>query len=102
MTPYLILDGEIEAALKFAAERGVEVALILPFFLPYCFFRDLSAFCKGRLEIRFDFRNAVRIVQMIDHERFLSFPTMPVETAKGYVIPYGDRPLDDDKLGDNV
>ena len=30
MTPYLILDGEIEAALKFAAERGVEVALILP------------------------------------------------------------------------
>ena len=38
----------------------------------------------------------------IDHERFLSFPTMPVETAKGYVIPYGDRPLDDDKLGERV
>ncbi len=30
MTPYLILDGEMEAALKFAAERGVEVVLILP------------------------------------------------------------------------
>ncbi|WP_251205209.1 cardiolipin synthase [Acetatifactor aquisgranensis] len=30
MTPYLILDGEIETALKFSAERGVEVALILP------------------------------------------------------------------------
>lgn len=30
MTPYLILDEELEAALKFAAERGVEVALILP------------------------------------------------------------------------
>ena len=30
MTPYLILDGEMEAALKFAAERGVDVALILP------------------------------------------------------------------------
>ena len=30
MTPYLILDGELETALKFAAERGVEVALILP------------------------------------------------------------------------
>ena len=29
-TPYLILDGEMEAALKFAAERGVDVALILP------------------------------------------------------------------------
>lgn len=30
MTPYLILDGEMETALCFAAERGVEVKLILP------------------------------------------------------------------------
>ncbi len=30
MMPYLILDGEMETALKFAAERGVEVAIILP------------------------------------------------------------------------
>ena len=30
MTPYLILDGETETALKFAAERGVEVVLLLP------------------------------------------------------------------------
>ena len=30
MTPYLILDGEMETALKYAAERGVEVKLILP------------------------------------------------------------------------
>ena len=30
MSPYLILDGELETALRFAAERGVEVALILP------------------------------------------------------------------------
>ena len=30
MTPYLILDGELETALKFAAERGVDVRLILP------------------------------------------------------------------------
>ncbi len=30
MSPYLILDGEMEAALKFAAERGVDVKLILP------------------------------------------------------------------------
>ncbi len=30
MTPYLILDGETETALKFAAERGVEVILLLP------------------------------------------------------------------------
>ncbi len=30
MTPYLILDGEMETALKFAAERGVEIVLLLP------------------------------------------------------------------------
>ncbi|MGN0465811.1 MAG: phospholipase D-like domain-containing protein [Lachnospiraceae bacterium] len=30
MSPYLILDGEMETALKFAAERGVDVKLILP------------------------------------------------------------------------
>ena len=30
MTPYLILDNELETALKFAAERGVDVRLILP------------------------------------------------------------------------
>lgn len=30
MTPYLILDGELESALKFAAKRGVDVKIILP------------------------------------------------------------------------
>lgn len=30
MSPYLILDSETENALKFAAKRGVDVALILP------------------------------------------------------------------------
>ena len=30
MTPYLILDGELETALCYAAERGVDVRLILP------------------------------------------------------------------------
>ena len=30
MTPYLILDGKMERALTFAAERGVDVELILP------------------------------------------------------------------------
>lgn len=30
MTPYLILDGEMETALQFAAKRGVDVRLILP------------------------------------------------------------------------
>ena len=30
MTPYLILDGALETAIKFAAQRGVDVTLILP------------------------------------------------------------------------
>ena len=30
MTPYLIIDGEMENAIKFAAERGVDVRIILP------------------------------------------------------------------------
>lgn len=30
MSPYLILDDEMETALKFASERGVDVTLILP------------------------------------------------------------------------
>ena len=30
MTPYLILDGELETALRFAAQRGVDVKMILP------------------------------------------------------------------------
>jgi len=38
----------------------------------------------------------------MEYARFLSYPSMPVEDAKGYVIPYGDCPLDDDKLGERV
>ncbi len=34
--------------------------------------------------------------------RFLSYPTLPAEEAAGYVIPYGDCPLDNDKLGERV
>jgi len=30
MSPYLILDGEMMDAIRFAAERGIEVAMILP------------------------------------------------------------------------
>lgn len=30
MTPYLILDNELESSIKYAAERGVDVKLILP------------------------------------------------------------------------
>lgn len=37
-----------------------------------------------------------------DYDRFLSFPTYPSEKSNGFVIPYGDCPLDDDKLGERV
>ena len=30
MTPYLILDGELENSLRFAAKRGIDVKIILP------------------------------------------------------------------------
>ena len=30
MTPYLILDGELETAIMYAAQRGIDVKLILP------------------------------------------------------------------------
>ena len=30
MSPYLILDGELETALKYAGQRGIDVKLILP------------------------------------------------------------------------
>lgn len=33
---------------------------------------------------------------------FLAYPSFPAKEAKGYVIPYGDCPLDDDKLGERV
>ncbi len=41
MTPYLILDSELELALKYAAKRGVDVVLLLPGIpdkkIPYAF-----------------------------------------------------------------
>ena len=37
-----------------------------------------------------------------DFGRFLSYPTYPPENASGYIIPYGDCPLDSDKVGERV
>ncbi len=37
-----------------------------------------------------------------DYAHFLSYPTLPVKDAKGFVIPYGDCPLDDDRVGERV
>lgn len=37
-----------------------------------------------------------------EYARFLSYPVNPRENAKGWVIPYGDCPLDNDKVGERV
>ncbi|MGM9641316.1 MAG: cardiolipin synthase [Faecousia sp.] len=37
-----------------------------------------------------------------EFERFLAYPTFAPENADGYVIPYGDCPLDQDKVGEQV
>ena len=37
-----------------------------------------------------------------EFEAFLNYPTYAPEDAKGYVIPYGDCPLDKDKVGERV
>ncbi len=42
MTPYLILDGEMTTALQFAAKRGVEVKLIMPYIADH-WYADLVA-----------------------------------------------------------
>lgn len=41
-------------------------------------------------------------IKLPEFEKFLAYPAQPVAEAKGYVIPYGDCPLDDDKLGERV
>lgn len=37
-----------------------------------------------------------------DFETYLAFPTLPPEGTSGFVLPYGDCPLDDDKVGERV
>ncbi len=36
-----------------------------------------------------------------DYSRYLNEPT-PIENAKGYIMPYGDSPLDEERVGENV
>ena len=38
----------------------------------------------------------------VEFDTFLAYPTLEVRDAKGYVIPYGDRPLDEDQVGERV
>ncbi len=37
-----------------------------------------------------------------EYEKFLSYPAFPVENAQGFVAPYGDCPLDNDRVGERV
>ncbi len=37
-----------------------------------------------------------------DFEKYLAYPACPDQNARGYVIPYGDCPLDKDKVGERV
>lgn len=67
--------------------------------------KDTAVMLKGEAVKSF----TVMFLQMwsmdrADHEidHFLKYPVMPVNAAKGYVIPYGDCPLDSDRLGERV
>ena len=40
--------------------------------------------------------------KQVEYTCFLSYPSQPDKRAGGYVIPYGDCPLDNDKLGERV
>ena len=39
--------------------------------------------------------------QLEDYQRYLGEPK-PIENTKGYILPYGDSPLDDERVGENV
>lgn len=67
--------------------------------------KDVAVMLKGEAVQSFTlmFLQMWRIGTTKDEtQHFLSYPPQPVQNAKGFVIPYGDCPLDDDKLGERV
>ncbi|MCR4901200.1 MAG: cardiolipin synthase [Treponema sp.] len=55
-TPYILLDNQIQEAILFAAERGVEVSMIVPsvsdHFLPFCIGKTfLETFVNGGVKV---------------------------------------------------
>jgi cardiolipin synthase len=40
--------------------------------------------------------------KVLEFDHFLSFPARPQEDARGFVLPYGDCPLDNDRVGERV
>lgn len=67
--------------------------------------KDTAVMLKGEAVKSFTlmFLQMWRVGETADEaKRFLSYPSFPDKEAKGFVIPYGDCPLDDDKLGERV
>ena len=67
--------------------------------------KDTAVMLKGEAVKSFTlmFLQMWRIDEHKDEtEQFLSYPSLPAEKANGFVIPFGDCPLDDDKLGERV
>lgn len=67
--------------------------------------KDTAVMLKGDAVRSFTlmFLQMWRIGEKADeYDRFLSYPSLPAEMVKGFVIPYGDCPLDDDRLGERV
>ena len=68
------------------------------------YWKDVAVMVKGEAVKSFTlmFLQMWGITEKEDETvRFLSYPALPQE-AKGFVIPYGDCPLDNDKLGERV
>lgn len=71
----------------------------------YGHWKDVAVMLKGEAVKSFTvmFLQTWGIGQKVDeYAHFLAYPSFPVDGVKGYVIPYGDCPLDDDRLGERV
>ena len=95
----LVIDGHT------AFTGGVNLAdEYINHIVKYGHWKDVAIMLKGEAVKSF----TLMFLQMwnvdekeMDYSQFLKYPVSPVQT-KGYVIPYGDCPLDDDKVGERV
>lgn len=95
----LVIDGHT------AFTGGVNLAdEYINHIVKYGHWKDVAIMLKGEAVKSF----TLMFLQMwnvderdMDYSQFLNYPVSPVQT-KGYVIPYGDCPLDDDKVGERV
>ena len=95
----LVIDGHT------AFTGGVNLAdEYINHIVKYGHWKDVAIMLKGEAVKSF----TLMFLQMwnvdekdMDYSQFLNYPVSPVQT-KGYVSPYGDCPLDDDKVGERV